>query len=1676
MNSFTIKRRSHFFMKSAFFFIALAMSFASFGQNGLDFDGVDDHVMTTYAGITGNQSRTIEAWIRPYYKSTQSVIVDMGANATGQRFTLNILGGKLRIEVQGSGYTGTTNIMDSTWHHVAVTYDNSLATNKYSMYVDGNLEGTFDISTPVNTALNGPVRIGIRTDAGADKFYLGQMDEVRIWNRARSLSEIVADTGIEYCEAQSGLVAYHRFNQAIAGGLNTNDSVSIDDSGLGHNGALHNFALNGTSSNWVLGKLTPCTPPTCLAPSGLQAFDVYGATAKITWNQNNIGSTVKVEYGVAGYTYGTGTKLIPTNDTILLTGLSPLTSYDIYVRDICSSTDSSSLIKASFTTGCNVISTYPYLETFDGSTWISGSSTYNAGSAIDQCWSVTPTTGTNLYVWSTRAGTTTTTNSGPTTDISGTGNYIYTESNYGTPGLVSNFISPYFDLTSLTAPQLSFQYHMYGTSMGTLMALAWNGTSYDTLMNLSGNQGNVWNEAILDLSPYANSTTHIVFHAVRGSSIYSDMAIDQVSISEAPPCPKVTFVTASNITSNSFDINFNSSGTSFEVEFGPSGFMQGTGSTTNLTASGQTVTGLLPSTSYDFYIRNNCTGSGNGTSIWQGPYTLQTLCSYTNTYFTNWDNLTSLQSDYCWTYLTYGSTSSSVYAYAYQPSSGATLQPFTSNNYYRLSNGPGSKCFFISPEITQLDQNNLQLRFQGADNYTSIYIPQFIIGTMSSTTDSSSFVPVDTITTVTNAWTEYTVPLTNVPANHKYVVIRIADNGSYLYMGLDDLHIEPVPSCTPPSAASAAYTTDSSTVLSWTSGDASIFEIEYGVTGFMQGFGTVKTGLTNLDTITGLSENTCYDFYIRGNCSSNNSPWYGPFSTCTECSVEYAPYLEDFEDASWNTASNLNNAINECWKRTPSAYGSIRWESGTGTTTTINTGPSTDVSGSGKYAFLESTYGNNGASAFLTTPKVNFASLTAPTLSFYYHMYGSTIGTLHVRISNGTSYDTLFTLSGQQQLSMNDPWEKVYIDLTAYKNDHHVIEFIAVRSTSSTGDIAIDEVSIDEAPSCVAPNNFALDSVYTNFANLSWTSITNGTNFKIEYGPQGFTPSTNPSGVLHVSSSPTQLTGLLSNNSYDVYIADLCDSTTWVGPLSFTTLISDDARLVSLISPSNLSCGDSNLVFEVAVKNNGLNPISNLPINIDITGDINTTINTVYSSTLLPDSIAIVQVGTVNTYQGGTINVIAYVSMNGDVVPVNDSVVFNNMNLISVLPAVYPYDSLCTQETSGEFAAIAQNGITYNWYQNVNDVVPFATTDTVAVLPNQTLYLDRSKSADQLILDAIGTSQFGNMFKLYIKQNMAFTGFSFKPAASGTSEPIAFYKSGNFIGSEMNRGDWTAIDSLVMPGLGMNTWYRFNFTNPVQFVAGDTISIYIANKQSSKLRWSDLTSSVSNVGDLYISNDDFEYYAGVTGAYFGANMVGGTTPRAVSSYLHYNTNNVCSNTRIAITMGVRTDTAVAAFNHLVNANGADVDFDASASIGDVFQWNYGDGNTGSGITSTHTYAVAGTYAVSLFVTDTACGTTDTLQQNVLATVSSDEFALNNGVLVYPNPNRGSFKLGLDFQGEHHVEVKLLNALGQVVYAADLGLVDQQTEAEINLSNLPAGIYNLCVMTDGKSITEKVTIL
>jgi hypothetical protein len=93
------------------------------------------------------------------------------------------------------------------------------------------------------------------------------------------------------------------------------------------------------------------TTTVCSIPQNIEINDITFESAAISWNDTNPEATFSIEYGIADFALGTGTTFSLTEFSKTLTGLLANTTYDVYVKSICSETNESMVSEAvSFTT------------------------------------------------------------------------------------------------------------------------------------------------------------------------------------------------------------------------------------------------------------------------------------------------------------------------------------------------------------------------------------------------------------------------------------------------------------------------------------------------------------------------------------------------------------------------------------------------------------------------------------------------------------------------------------------------------------------------------------------------------------------------------------------------------------------------------------------------------------------------------------------------------------------------------------------------------------------------------------------------------------------------------------------------------------------------------------------------------------------------------------------------------------------------------------------------------------------------------------------------------------------------------------------------------------------------------------------------------------------------------
>jgi|GEM_PF-902246 len=175
----------------------------------LYFDGFDDRLSLEHGSafdvIEQQDAVTIEAWINVLsWQNGYFTIIDKYNSTTDFGWTLQIhrTGG---LEFIGSESVKCNFVPElGRWYHIAVSYRRS--EGKIRFYVDGSRRCEADYDADIRDTEGGPLYLGFNP-SGGDEFGHGMIDELRIWNFARSEAEINADLYSVLSGGQTGLAA-----------------------------------------------------------------------------------------------------------------------------------------------------------------------------------------------------------------------------------------------------------------------------------------------------------------------------------------------------------------------------------------------------------------------------------------------------------------------------------------------------------------------------------------------------------------------------------------------------------------------------------------------------------------------------------------------------------------------------------------------------------------------------------------------------------------------------------------------------------------------------------------------------------------------------------------------------------------------------------------------------------------------------------------------------------------------------------------------------------------------------------------------------------------------------------------------------------------------------------------------------------------------------------------------------------------------------------------------------------------------------------------------------------------------------------------------------------------------------------------------------------------------------
>ena len=457
------------------------------------------------------------------------------------------------------------------------------------------------------------------------------------------------------------------------------------------------------------------------------------------------------------------------------------------------------------------------------------------------------------------------------------------------------------------------------------------------------------------------------------------------------------------------------------------------------------------------------------------------------------------------------------------------------NALFYVASTTGSTTRLITPAMNLSSVTNPRLVFHHTQEDWSG--DQDTLAVYYKTSASGSWVLLASYSNSISSWTERIITLPNKSSDY---YVSFEAYGSYGYgITLDDFKVEATPSClTPTSLVVSGISTDSAN-LGWTQGGTvSTWQIEWDTANFVQGTGNLVVSSTNPYSLSSLSANTAYDFYVRAICgTSDTSAWSSKGSFTTNCNAFAIPYNEGFESG-YTHNTNVAGCIDQ-----ESTTGAQTWTANN----TLTTYSRTPRTGSWN-AFLR--YGNDD---WLFIP-VDLTSGTSYTAEVWANQDGTTTTNSNVGIRYGTSpsaaamSDTIVANTGITNTATLITGEFTpttsgvyYIGINGYMN-------------SSPWYISIDDIAIIETPSCLTPTSGLASDIATDSANLGWTENGTATSWQIEWDTANFVQGT---GNLVISSTnPYTISSLSANTAYDFYVRAICgtgDTSAWSDKASFTT-------------------------------------------------------------------------------------------------------------------------------------------------------------------------------------------------------------------------------------------------------------------------------------------------------------------------------------------------------------------------------------------------------------------------------------------------------------------------------------------------------------------------------------------
>lgn len=275
-----------------------------------------------------------------------------------------------------------------------------------------------------------------------------------------------------------------------------------------------------------------------------------------------------------------------------------------------------------------------------------------------------------------------------------------------------------------------------------------------------------------------------------------------------------------------------------------------------------------------------------------------------------------------------------------------------------------------------------------------------------------------------------------------------------------------------------------------------------------------------------------------------------------------------------------------------------------------------------------------------------------------------------------------------------------------------------------------------------------------------------------------------------------------------------------------------DMSAAALIEPGNYLCPDSQQVVRAIINNKGLNTLSNIPVSVNVSGFITTTLSIIHPGPMPLGATDTVTLGTLNTWSGGTLNLDVFTAYPGDQSPGNDTLSVTKFINITPAPPVASADTICEGDSAMLVATATGTNFWYDAPVGGNLMASGDTLQTGALGASTQYYVEsRGLNTSSLTTTYANNNSCGggNMVDITALSEITIDSFETHLQAPGTVSTVeVYYRVGGFAGFETNAGAWTLLGSASVTSAGIGSPTKVPIGG-LTIPAGQTYGIYIFN-------------------------------------------------------------------------------------------------------------------------------------------------------------------------------------------------------------------------------------------------------